>query len=51
MLMAGVLNSEVEKICPASYRARRRVQSPGCKSRRTCRNYAAWRRTVTPPIL
>jgi hypothetical protein len=22
MLMAGVLNSEVEKICPASYRAR-----------------------------
>jgi hypothetical protein len=28
MLMAGVLNSEVEKFCPASYRAR----APGSKS-------------------
>jgi len=51
MLMAGVLNSEVEKFCPASYRARRRVQSPRCNSRRTGRNYLLWRRTVTPPIL
>jgi len=50
MLMAGVLNSEVEKICPASYRARRRVQSAGCNSRRTCGIYAASRRTVTPSI-
>jgi hypothetical protein len=51
MLMAGVLNSEVEKICPASYRARRRVQSPRCNSRQTARNYLQWRRSVTPSIL
>jgi len=49
--MAGVLNSEVEKICPASYRARRRVQSVRCNSRRTRWKYASWRRSVTPPIL
>jgi len=30
MLMAGVLNSEVEKFCPASYRA----GAPGSKSGR-----------------
>jgi len=51
MLMAGVLNSEVEKFCPASYRARRRVQSPRWNSHGTGSNYRRWRRTVTPPIL
>jgi len=51
MLMAGVLNSEVEKFCPASYRGAPPVQSPGHNSRRSPTTSGPSRQYGAPSVM